>query len=63
MRKGKGGRKGKDNPMYGKPAWNRGKKRSEETKRKISESHKKRHAAKKAKSSKPTNTLERFFNQ
>mgnify|MGYP003123021541 CR=1 FL=1 len=41
----------------------RGRTVSEETKRKISESQKKRHAAKKAKSSKPTNTLERFFNQ
>ena len=55
------GRKGSG--MYGKTAWNKGKKRSEETKRKISESNKKRHAAKKAKSSKPNNTLERFFNQ
>jgi hypothetical protein len=36
---------------------------SEETKRKISESHKRRHAAIKAKSSKATNTLEKFIKE
>ena len=60
---GRNGLRGKDNGNYGKTPWNKGKKRSEETKRKISESQKKRYAVKKAKSSKPTNTLERFFNQ
>ena len=32
--------KGKNNPRYGKPAWNRGKHLSEETKRKLSEAKK-----------------------
>ena len=35
-----GKRNGKDNPLYGKPAWNRGKKHSPESRRKMSESHK-----------------------
>ena len=64
--KGRKGLRGKDNPMYGKTPWNKGKTGviTEETKRKMSEAAKKRHAAKKAKSSKATNnnTLERFFN-
>ena len=32
--------KGKGNPMYGKPSWNKGKRLSEEHRRKLSESHK-----------------------
>ena len=39
-RKGKPGMKGEKNPMYGKPAWNKGGHLSDETKRKLAEANK-----------------------